>query len=169
MLIDIHALIISQLTKKYEEIKTTFLKAISQLNDEQLNWRPNKESNSIANLAVHIVGNINQRINSGILGLPDTRNRETEFNPQLVLTQEEIKVLINESFNLLISTTEQLKKDDLLRTQEVRGKSKYIYEVLQQCATHYSEHLGQVLYIAKLCLGSDFITTSIYKPTHPTN
>jgi len=159
---DIYPIIIVQLTTKYEEIRTTLLKAITQLSNEQLNWRPNSESNSISNLVMHIAGNINQRIGSGILGLSDRRNRDEEFDSEIFVAKDQIIVIVEESFDLLVKTTRELNREDLLRTQKIRGNSKSIYEVLQQCATHYSEHLGQILYIAKMCLGSEYNTTSIY-------
>jgi len=38
------------LVKKVEEIRRRTLKGISQLDDEQLNWRPNESSHSISTL-----------------------------------------------------------------------------------------------------------------------
>lgn len=159
---DIFPIVINQLTAKYEEIRTTLLKAITQLSNEQLNWRPNRESNSISNLVLHIAGNINQRIGTGLLGLSDRRNRDEEFDVNLFMTKDQLIVLVDESFDRLVKTTRELAMEDLLRTQQVRGHSRFTYEVLQQCAAHYSEHLGQILYIAKICLGSEYKTTSIY-------
>ncbi|HAQ3752440.1 DUF1572 domain-containing protein [Rhodococcus hoagii] len=91
------------------------------------------------------------------------RDRDKEFITDLFVTKEQLHVRINNSFNLVIDTIGKLEDEDLFGTQIVRGKERTTYEVLQQCATHYSEHLGQVLYIAKLCLREDYITTSIYK------
>lgn len=38
------------LIHKFEEIAQRMLRVVEQLDDEQLNWRPNESSNSIANL-----------------------------------------------------------------------------------------------------------------------
>jgi hypothetical protein len=54
------------LTMKYQEIKNRTLKAIDQLNDEQLNWSPDEYSNNIPTLLRHIEGNIKERIIRGI-------------------------------------------------------------------------------------------------------
>lgn len=159
---EIYQIIFDQLIKKYEELKVTLLNVIQQLNTEQLNWRFNNESNSIANLIIHIAGNINQRIGSGILALPDTRDRNEEFDQNLYVSKDQIVVIVENSFTLLIQTTKNMNKEDLLKTIQVRDKSRFTYEVLQQCANHYSEHLGQIIYIAKICLGSHYQTTSIY-------
>ncbi|MDN4600618.1 DinB family protein [Paenibacillus sp. F6_3S_P_1C] len=160
---EIYELIFVQLISKFEEIRDTLKKGIDQLGDDELNYRPNYESNTIANLVVHIEGNIYQRIGTGIHGHQDIRARDNEFSRELYVSKEELINRIDKSFKLLIESIKDLENEDLLRTIEVRGKAKTIYEILQQCASHYSEHLGQILYLTKLCLGSSYNTTSIYK------
>lgn len=54
--------------RKLREIHTRMAWAIRQLSDEDVNWRPNEQSNSIANLVVHICGNVTQRYTVGIAG-----------------------------------------------------------------------------------------------------
>ena len=149
--------------QKSAEIHRRLLQAIGQLNDDQINWRFNSECNSIANIVVHIRGNIHQRIEAGILGNPDTRNREAEFDPVVRLTLLEAQRSIEESFDLLENTVRGLSDDDWLKEQQVRGKSVTVYDVLNQCNAHFSEHLGQVLYIAKMLLAEAYVTTSIPK------
>ncbi|MNN56142.1 hypothetical protein D3C81_1710580 [compost metagenome] len=58
-------IILILLKNKFDEILNRILLVINQLTDEQLNWRPNESSNSIANLIVHIEGNIYERISKG--------------------------------------------------------------------------------------------------------
>ena len=151
------------LIKKSAEIRRRMLQAIDQLNDDQINWRYNSECNSIANLVVHIRGNIHQRIEAGMLGKPDKRDREAEFDLGVWLTLQEAKQLIEESFNLLENTIHNLSDDDLLNQQTVRGKVVTVYDVLNQCIAHFSEHLGQVLYVAKMLLADKYVCTSIPK------
>jgi hypothetical protein len=52
---------------------------LDQLDDEQLWWRPKPDMNSIANLILHLCGNVGQWIIAGLSGAPDTRNRPQEF------------------------------------------------------------------------------------------
>lgn len=68
---EIYNIIFAQLVSKFEEIRDTMKKGIDQLNNAELNYRPNHESNTIANLVVHIEGNIKQRIGTGICGYQD--------------------------------------------------------------------------------------------------
>lgn len=133
---EIYTIIFVQLVSKFEEIRDTMKKGINQLNDEECNYRPNFESNTIANLVVHIEGNIYQRIGTGIHGHRDLRSRENEFSRELYISKDELLNRIDESFKLLIETISELTNEDLFRRIEVRGGQKTIYEVLQQCATH---------------------------------
>jgi hypothetical protein len=57
---------------------------VGQRTDEQVWWRPNEckepEMNSIANLLLHVSGNIRQWLVAGIGGAKDIRNRPLEFS-----------------------------------------------------------------------------------------
>lgn len=153
----------TSLINKAREIRSRILIALDQLNEDQLNWRYNIECNSIANLIVHIKGNIHQRIESGILGKPDTRNRDVEFESDVRLNLNEAKTIISKSFDLLEKTISDMPSDDLLKEQKVRSKTVTVYEVLNQCNAHFSEHMGQILYISKMLLEDKYISTSIPK------
>src|SRR2546421_8050149 len=53
--------------------------AVERLTEEDTWWRPNKASNSVANLMLHLAGNIRQWIVSGVGGAPDVRDRPKEL------------------------------------------------------------------------------------------
>jgi hypothetical protein len=54
--------VINNLLLKFAEIKNRMTAVIGQLSGEDINWRPDAESNNIANLVLHIAGNILQRV-----------------------------------------------------------------------------------------------------------
>jgi Protein of unknown function (DUF1572) len=157
----VNEIVINNLLSKFEQIKSRMLSVINQLTDDDINWRPNEESNSIANLVIHISGNIHQRIEAGISGHIDNRDRDGEFDVKKVLSKKEAAERIEESFHILEETIRNLSYDDLLKPQKVRRNSVTVLDVLLQCSTHFSEHLGQILYIGKMKLNKDYITTSI--------
>jgi uncharacterized damage-inducible protein DinB len=148
------------LTQKFEEIQRRLLAVIDQLNDEELNWRPNEESNSVANLVVHIEGNIKERIVQGILHREYVRDREAEFE-EMIRTKQQLISIVNESFWELVETAREATEQTLMQKQWVRGKERANADILMQCTAHFSEHLGQVLYIGKLLKGGEYVTTSI--------
>lgn len=150
------------LVGKFQEIERRWLAAVEQLNEEQLNWRPNEGSNSIANLVVHIRGNVSERINAGIHGEDSQRDRDAEFE-SVVLGKARLIELVREAFDIVIRAVASMTPQQFEETQTIRGQQRTNFDVLLQCATHFSEHLGQVLYVAKLCLGEKYETTTIPK------
>ena len=49
---------------------------VNQLTDDQLWWRPSESMNSVANLLLHLCGNLRQWIVSGVGGAADIRERQ---------------------------------------------------------------------------------------------
>jgi uncharacterized damage-inducible protein DinB len=150
------------LLKKFEEIEKRIILVLDQLSDEQVNWCPNEASNSITNLIVHIEGNINERINKGISNKDYTRNRDAEFEG-IYRNKSELIDITEKSFDELIDTTRNMTEETLLRTQLVRNRERTNLEILLQCATHISEHMGQIFYIGKIILDDKYVTTTIPK------
>ncbi|MDF2721556.1 MAG: hypothetical protein K0Q59_1231 [Paenibacillus sp.] len=150
------------LTGKYAEIRQRTLSALDQLDDHQVNWSPNEASNSIANLLIHIEGNIRERIGQGINGQAYIRNRDAEFE-QLVVSKAELIERTERAFDELIETAGRMTEQTLRQTQWVRGRERTHLDVLLQCATHFSEHMGQILYIAKMLLDGQYVTTTVPK------
>ncbi|PFA63359.1 hypothetical protein CN378_18895 [Bacillus sp. AFS015802] len=151
---------IDWLINKFDELENRMLKAIAQLTDEQVNWRPGNTGHSVATLIRHIDGNIKERIYKGICKGTFIRNREDEFKP-LYIPKVDLEKMVIDQFQFVIETINEMSEESLLETQLVRGRERTNLEVLHQCAAHFSEHMGQILYIAKLCLKDEYTSTSI--------
>lgn len=148
------------LLHKFEEIRRRILKAVEQLDDEQLNWRPNETSHSISTLIRHIEGNIQQRIVGGILHQEVQRNREGELN-QVDMKKIELQTIIETRMQLVMETIRNMTDEMMEQKQQVRNRERTNLDMLHQCAAHYSEHMGQIFYIAKQCLGEQYKSTSL--------
>ncbi|GIP44379.1 hypothetical protein J45TS6_28380 [Paenibacillus sp. J45TS6] len=148
------------LVKKFQEIQRRILLVMDQLSEEQLNWKPNEQSHRIANLVLHIEGNIKERIAKGILHQNIVRDREAEFSA-VFISKAELTAIVKENFDFLIDIVSKLTDRELEQTQLVRNKERTNIDILHQCAAHYSEHMGQIFYIAKLCLNESYKSTSI--------
>lgn len=95
----------SMLVKFKSEQKWT-LQAIAQLSEEDINWSPNLESNSIANLVAHIRGCVHSRIETIFFDIPDTRDRDKEFERGLTMSIEEAYNKTKEAFDIIIQYLE---------------------------------------------------------------
>lgn len=148
------------LTKKFEEISRRILKALEQLDDEQVNWRPDDTSHSISTLIRHIEGNIQERIMKGILHQDVQTNRDNALK-QTYIKRYELEKIIHDRFELVVNTVKNITDEELEQTQLVRNRERTNLDMLHQCAAHYSEHMGQIFYIAKQILQENYKSTSI--------
>lgn len=136
--------------------------AMEQLSDEQINWRPNEESNSIGNLVIHLEGNLRHFVESRIGGLAFQRDRDNEFNSRELLTQE---LAINRLQAAVQRTDAVLANLDPGRLEEMvtwtNDRQVPLRELLLILTTHLGEHVGQILYIAKLHRGAGYQVVSV--------
>src|ERR1700687_5692575 len=54
-------------------------RCVGLLNDEQIWWRANEQSNSVGNLLLHLSGHVRQWILCGRGSTTDSRDRDSEF------------------------------------------------------------------------------------------
>ncbi|GAB6926221.1 hypothetical protein JCM10914A_02040 [Paenibacillus sp. JCM 10914] len=148
------------LIHKFEEIRRRTLNVLEQLNDEQVNWQPHESSFSISTLVRHIEGNIKERVAKGILRHDIQRNREEELT-QIFVSRDDLMRIVIDRLQFVIDTIHSMSTEAFEETQSVRGNDKSNLEILHQCATHYSEHMGQIFYIAKQNLQEKYKSTSI--------
>ncbi|MBO9606975.1 MAG: DUF1572 family protein [Paenibacillaceae bacterium] len=153
----------SMLPKFRSEMRCT-LKAIEQLSEEDITWSPNLESNSIANLVAHIRGCVHSRIEQIFFNIPDTRDREKEFERGLQMSKEEAYQRAKEAFEIILQFLEHLKSNPhLLMSRPFLDKPPLTYSQINNQSTalnlmiahvreiHY--HTGQIVYIAKMRKG----------------
>ena len=140
--------------QKVADLQRRASAAIEQLSDDDVNWRPGEESNSIANLVIHMAGNLRQRFVAGIGGATDTRDRDWEFNTREHYTKDQILDTLNESFSTAARAVAEVTPERL--GERFLNWDETLLEVIFGVATHLSEHVGQILYIAKLRRGPDY-------------
>jgi uncharacterized damage-inducible protein DinB len=156
-------LIESMLVKFRSEKKWT-LQAIEQLSEDDITSSPTPESNSIANLVAHIRGAVHSRIETILLDIPDTRDRDKEFEKGLQMSKEQALTKTRDSFDILIQHLEHLKSTpELLMTQPFLNLPPLTYSQVNNETTalnlmmamfrevHF--HTGQIFYAAKIRKG----------------
>jgi len=90
MIMDFRTSFIQINRTKLENYHQRALAAIAQIDDQDLNWRPNEDSNSIANIVLHMQGNLVQRFLTNLKGETDVRNRDREFNARDFYSKDEV-------------------------------------------------------------------------------
>jgi hypothetical protein len=138
--------------------------AIAQVSDEQLNFVPEPNSNSIAVIVKHLHGNMISRwVNLfDADGESQNRNRDAEFETD-ELSRAKILELWESGWVCLFSTLENLKPSDFSRLVFIRGEAHSVIAVIQRQLAHYPGHVGQIVYLAKMFQGEEFVSLSIPK------
>ena len=66
-------------------------------------------------------------------------------------------------WSCVLGTIEALKADDLEKIIYIRNEGQTVLEAIHRQLAHYSSHIGQILYQAKILKGTDFKSLSIPK------
>ena len=155
---------IAGVRERLGDIRQRLVTTLGRLQPEDLTWRPNEASNSVANLVIHICGNVRQRFRAGLGGAPDTRDRDAEFADRAAHTAQDLIRAVEDAFSEADAILAALPAERLAETQAVRGQARTHLAMLLTAVSHYGEHLGQILYIAKLRQGERFASLSVPLP-----
>lgn len=149
----------------YKELgDRTFL----QLQDADLYYRPNEESNSIAMIIRHLAGNMLSRWTDFLTtdGEKEWRNRNAEFE-DIRQSREELLQLWENGWNCLFTTLGRLKKKHLKRTIRIRNEEMTVVDAIHRQLAHYPYHIGQIVYIGKLLRDRNWTNLSIPRAADP--
>ena len=129
---------------------------LSQLDDEQVWWRPHESMNSIGNLMLHLAGNLRQWGIVSILEQPDERNRDSEFGARTGLSRDELLTQLAGTVTEAQSVMRDLSPDDFLASRTIQGFDVAVLEALGHTVTHFTGHTHQIIMLTRLILGSDY-------------
>lgn len=132
------------------EYRTKLRVAVEALPPDALWWRPNEQSNSVGNLLAHLTGNVRQWIVSGVGGAPSTRDRAAEFaahsGPGAAELLAKLEQVLDETDAVLAKVTAA----DLATMRTIQGRDITVFEAIYHVVEHFSLHLGQIVFIAKV-------------------
>ncbi|HEY2894137.1 MAG TPA: DUF1572 family protein [Pirellulales bacterium] len=133
---------------------------VEQLSEEQLWWRPNEATNSIANLLLHLAGNIGQRIGSGVGGQPYDRDRDREFAERGPIGKVELRARLDRSIALADRVLAGLADEQLLearRYRMLRGDVEAsVLRLIVQTLVHLGGHTQEIIAMTRRQLGDAY-------------
>jgi len=150
--------------RQFDYYKLLGEKALSQLEDEALFYSANDASNSIAIIVQHLAGNMLSRWTNFLTedGEKPWRERDEEFE-MVLQTREEVFQFWEKGWHCLFAALESITEDDLERIIYIRNEGHTVLEAINRQIAHYSYHVGQIVYIAKLLVGENWKSLSIPK------
>ena len=139
-------------------------RTFEQLEDVELFWQPNKDTNSIAILVNHLSGNMLSRWTNFLTedGEKDWRNRDQEFENK-IRDRKELYDRWNVGWTCFLRTLESIGDDDLNKTIYIRHEPQSVADAIQRQLAHYSMHVGQIVLLGKMQKGANWQSLSIPK------
>ena len=150
--------------KQFEYYKSLGDKTINQLTIKDLKKEFAEDSNSIAIIVKHLVGNMLSRWTNFLSedGEKEWRQRDKEFEDDFT-SKDELLLAWNRGWNCLFNAISPLTEKDLERVIFIRNQGHTVTEAINRQMMHYAYHVGQIVFIGKLIKGKNWESLSIPK------
>src|SRR5215470_13919871 len=134
----------------FRQYKKLGERAMDQCPDEYLFVALDPESNSIAIIVKHMVGNMRSRWRNFLTtdGEKPDRNRDSEFE-DAPKTRDELMAMWGAGWKYVFDALEPLSDADLTKTVTIRSEPHSVMQAINRQVAHYAHHIGQILFVAK--------------------
>jgi uncharacterized damage-inducible protein DinB len=112
--------------------------------------RPNESCNSIANLLLHLAGNVRQWIVNGIGGEPVERDRAAEFSARNGSSAAALFDNLESAVEEADAVLARLTADDLTRPCDIQGRETTVLAAIYHVVEHFAMHTGQIVLLTKV-------------------
>ena len=152
----------SDALRSFRDYKKLAERALEQVSDEEFFAQIDAESNSLAVIVKHIAGNLRSRWRDFLTsdGEKPDRNRDTEFE-MIEDTRESLMDFWERGWRTLFDNLEPLAEEDFARTVTIRGEPHTVVEAINRQLTHYSYHVGQIVFLAKHLKSNEWKNLSV--------
>jgi hypothetical protein len=136
--------------------------AVAQVSDEEFFRAIDAESNSLALIMKHMAGNMRSRWTDFLTtdGEKPDRHRDSEF----IVEGEDRAAIVERweaGWRTVFDTLASLKGVDPMRTVTIRGEPHTVVMAVNRQLSHYGQHTGQIVFLAKHLRSSAWKTLSI--------
>ncbi|MEJ2084905.1 MAG: DUF1572 family protein, partial [Acidobacteriota bacterium] len=151
--------------REHERLKQIAERAMAQLDDAHFFHTLDADENSVAILVKHVAGNMLSRWRDFLTcdGEKPDRNRDGEFEIGEANSRDQLMNFWQAGWACLFSALDPLEDDDLGRIVKIRGEPHSVLQAISRQLSHYAYHVGQIVFLSKHLLGSDWQTLSIAK------
>ena len=126
---------------------------MEMLDEEQIWWRPNEQSNSIGNIVIHISGSLNHYLNRNVGGFEYTRDRDAEFAERRHIPKDELRAIFDDMVSKAETTFDSLTLERLGDPSPEPRLQRLVIDDLIAIASHFANHTGQIVWITKMLAG----------------
>ncbi|MDH3708847.1 MAG: DUF1572 domain-containing protein [Cyclobacteriaceae bacterium] len=150
--------------KQFQYYKLLGDRTFVQLSEEEILWQPGEESNSIAIIANHMVGNMLSRWTDFLTadGEKEWRNRDMEFE-SVIKNKAQLLARWEQGWDCLFQALDTVNEDNFDTIVYIRNQGHSILEAINRQLAHYSYHVGQIILLGKIIKGDQWQSLSIPK------
>jgi uncharacterized damage-inducible protein DinB len=144
---------------RLRQLQKTIAKCCDRLDDHQMLAREGDFDNSVANLLLHLAGNLRQWVMHGIAGHPDVRTRDAEFSLAPTETPAEARVIFDATIAEAALILEKLDPARLFEVIDPQPTGPWrnptILQAIYKVVGHVDHHAGQIIMATKRLTAGD--------------
>ena len=150
--------------KQFQYYKLLGERTFDQLNETDLFWQFNPESNSIAIIVNHLSGNMKSRWTDFLTtdGEKNWRDRDREFE-DIIKNRRDLTEQWEAGWACVFTALDAIDKNNFNTVIYIRNQGHTIVEAVNRQLAHYAYHIGQITYIGRMIKGKDWRSLSIPK------
>ena len=158
--------------KKLRQLLSRIEACLDKLSEDQIWLRAGDSSNSVANLCLHLSGNVRQWILHGVGGREDTRERDAEFAARGGAGRAELRERLIPTVQEACAVIEQTPVERLTAIVRPQNYDVTVLEAIYHVVEHFAQHTGQILFATKALTGEDLgfyrhLTGTLQPPPPP--
>jgi uncharacterized damage-inducible protein DinB len=138
-----------------EESIPRIKKCLNMLTEDQIWWSANSQTNSIANLILHLNGNVRQWLIEGIGNEKYDRHRNEEFSAFRIKSKNELLALLDKLAEEVESVTQNIVDENLTDIKKIQCFAEDGISIIIHVIEHFSYHTGQISLLTKLMTNAD--------------
>jgi hypothetical protein len=150
---------LAYVVKRLNELHHNIDRCLDKLSEAQIWRRAADHENSIANLLLHLEGNLRQWVLHGIAGQPDVRRRDDEFTLAPSTTSTEARARFAATLNQATHVIASLDPNRLLTIIDPQPTGTWrhttILEAISKVVGHVEMHTGQIILLTKQMAATD--------------
>jgi uncharacterized damage-inducible protein DinB len=145
--------------RKLGQSQQIIARCCDKLTEEQMGHRRGDYENSVANLLMHLAGNLRQWILHGLDGQPDVRERDAEFSLDPTFTAAEARDRFDTTVAEAARVIAALDPERLLIVIDPQPTGTWrnptILEAIFKVVSHVDHHAGQIILLTKQLTATD--------------
>ena len=155
---------LENIKKQFQYYRLIGERTFEQLEEKDLFWQYNEESNSIAITVNHLWGNMMTRWTDFLTsdGEKEWRNRDREFE-SVIRSRKEMINKWNEGWDCVFEALNSVDESNFSTKVYIRNQEHSIVDAMNRQLAHYAYHVGQIVYVGRMIKGKNWNSLTIPK------